>query len=46
MIGRGAYGNPWFFSGHTPSVTKKLDVLIEHTELFIKTLANLSLLMS
>ena len=37
MIGRGAYGNPWFFSGHTPSVTKKLDVLIEHTELFIKT---------
>ena len=37
MIGRGAYGNPWFFSGYTPSVTKKLDVLTEHTELFIKT---------
>ena len=37
MIGRGAYGNPWFFSGYMPTVTKKLNVLIEHTELFIKT---------
>ncbi len=34
MIGRGIFGNPWFFSGHAPSVEEKLAVMMEHTELF------------
>ena len=37
MVGRGAYGNPWFFSTHTPTAKEKLDILIEHTELFLDT---------
>lgn len=36
MIGRGIFGNPWFFSGHTPSLEERLNVLIEHTELYEK----------
>ncbi len=36
MIGRGIFGNPWFFSGHTPTIEEKLKVMIEHTELFEK----------
>jgi tRNA-dihydrouridine synthase len=34
MIGRGIFGNPWFFSGHVPTTTEKLNVLVEHTKLF------------
>lgn len=34
MIGRGIFGNPWFFSGHTPTLPEKLDVLVEHCRLF------------
>ena len=34
MIGRGIFGNPWFFSGRTPDVREKLDRLVKHTELF------------
>lgn len=36
MIGRGVFGNPWFFADpvHTPSVSEKLHALIEHTKLF------------
>jgi len=36
MIGRGIFGNPWFFSGHTPNIEDKLKVLIEHSKLFEK----------
>ena len=34
MIGRGIFGNPWFFSGHTPSIKEKLDRMVIHAELF------------
>ena len=36
MIGRGIFGNPWFFSGDTPNIEDKLKVLIEHSKLFEK----------
>ena len=36
MIGRGLFGNPWFFSGHTPTTKEKLKVLVEHTGVFEK----------
>lgn len=41
MIGRGIFGNPWFFSGGNTSVpiSEKLQVLIEHTQIFDKELA-------
>lgn len=38
MIGRGIFGNPWFFSGHIPTVKEKLKVMLEHTKLFAKLL--------
>jgi len=38
MVGRGAYGNPWFFTGHTPTKEEKLEVMLEHTKLFEKLL--------
>jgi tRNA-dihydrouridine synthase len=34
MIGRGIFGNPWFFSGYAPTVEEKLSALVEHTLLF------------
>lgn len=35
MIGRGLFGNPWFFrSSFTPTVEDKLNALVEHTGLF------------
>lgn len=34
MMGRGVFGNPWLFSGHTPTLKEKFEVLIEHTKLF------------
>ncbi|PCI29286.1 dihydrouridine synthase [Candidatus Kaiserbacteria bacterium] len=36
MIGRGIFGNPWVFSSHVPTFNEKLEVLIEHSELFEK----------
>ncbi|MBU2576038.1 tRNA-dihydrouridine synthase [Patescibacteria group bacterium] len=36
MIGRGVFGNPWFFSGKTTDTHDKLRVLIEHAKLFEK----------
>lgn len=38
MIGRGIFGNPWFFSEKSPSLNEKLEVLLEHTKLFEKML--------
>jgi tRNA-dihydrouridine synthase len=34
MIGRAAFGRPWFFSGRTPSLTERLRIMVEHVELF------------
>jgi nifR3 family TIM-barrel protein len=47
MIGRGVFGNPWFFKFTSPQpspykgegVKQKLEVLIEHTQIFDKELA-------
>jgi len=37
MIGRGAFGNPWFFrEGYEPTIAEKLQVLVEHTKRFEK----------
>ncbi len=45
MIGRGVFGNPWFFSGkeigskEPISLKEKLQILVEHTKLFEKELS-------
>ncbi len=42
MIGRGVFGNPWFFllnDTHDASTEEKLKVLVEHTHLFEKKLS-------
>ena len=36
MIGRGIFGNPWFFSGTTPSAKEKIGRLVIHARLFEK----------
>lgn len=36
LIGRGAQGNPWFFSGEQVSLKEKLTVAIEHARYFEK----------
>ena len=41
MIGRGVFGNPWFFSGrdsHDISINEKVEVLKEHIKIFEKKL--------
>ncbi len=44
MVGRGAFGNPWFFkiggepsSGGSPSLVERLRVMVEHASLFEET---------
>ncbi|MCB0272790.1 MAG: tRNA dihydrouridine synthase DusB [Bdellovibrionales bacterium] len=32
MIARGALGNPWIFSGYTPTIQERFDTLLEHLE--------------
>lgn len=34
MVGRGIFGNPWFFSRYTPTIEEKLKVLKEHSNFF------------
>ena len=34
MIGRGALGNPWLFSGKNPNIEDRLRAIIEHAEIF------------
>lgn len=34
MIGRGAFGQPWFFADAVPPIQQRLSILIEHAELF------------
>ncbi len=43
MLGRAVFGNPWLFSGRTdePTQQEKIDLLIEHIELFQKHLSGL-----
>ncbi len=43
MIGRGVFGNPWFFNEQKKEISKeeKLDALIEHTKLFEKELGGI-----
>jgi nifR3 family TIM-barrel protein len=44
MIGRGIFGNPWFFdSNRNPeiSIREKLEVMLEHTKLFWDTLSEI-----
>ena len=36
MVGRGIFGNPWFFSGKNPKIKEKMKVALEHTKLFEK----------
>ncbi|OGD68595.1 hypothetical protein A2996_01700 [Candidatus Campbellbacteria bacterium RIFCSPLOWO2_01_FULL_34_15] len=36
MVGRGIFGNPWFFSGKNPTIKEKMKVALEHTKLFEK----------
>lgn len=44
MIGRGIFGNPWFFNtekdASTVSIEEKLRVMVEHTRLFEELLGN------
>jgi len=40
MIGRGVFGNPWFFADHSPSTEEKLKAMVEHAKLFEKMLGN------
>jgi nifR3 family TIM-barrel protein len=34
MIGRSVLGNPWFFSGQSPTLPERLKAVIEHAEIF------------
>lgn len=34
MVGRGVFGNPWFFSGREPVLEEKLRVLVEHAQTY------------
>jgi tRNA-dihydrouridine synthase len=36
MIGRGIFGDPWFFTEHQPSIGEKLDRMVIHAETFEK----------
>ncbi len=40
MLGRAIFGNPWLFSGRTPSVEERLRVLMEHTDFFEEILGD------
>lgn len=36
MVGRGAFGRPWFFSGGEPDLPTRLKIMVEHSILFEK----------
>jgi tRNA-dihydrouridine synthase B len=38
MIGRGAFGKPWIFTGVGKNTEQKLKILVEHTKIFDKLL--------
>lgn len=41
MVGRGAFGNPWFFTGYSPSIEERLRALVEHARLFEELLGSI-----
>jgi tRNA-dihydrouridine synthase len=41
MVGRGAFGSPWFFKNNQPSIKERLTIMLEHAELFNQKLGNL-----
>jgi len=41
MLGRAIFGNPWLFGKHIPTTKEKLEVLIEHTNLFHELLGDI-----
>jgi tRNA-dihydrouridine synthase len=42
MIGRGLFGNPWFFAEHVPTPAERVDGLTKHLELFETELSQLT----
>jgi nifR3 family TIM-barrel protein len=34
MVGRGLLGNPWFFTDRIPSLSERLNAIVEHAEIF------------
>ncbi len=40
MIGRGLFGNPWFFSGRVPEIEERLERMVSHAALFEKLYGN------
>jgi nifR3 family TIM-barrel protein len=34
MVGRGVFGNPWFFSGKSPTLRQRLTRMVKHTAYF------------
>jgi nifR3 family TIM-barrel protein len=42
MVGRGAFGNPWFFreDNHQPNIKERLSVMLEHARLFNELLGD------
>lgn len=36
MIGRGFFGKPWLLSAQEPGLEKRLDILLEHSKLYIE----------
>jgi len=42
MIGRGLFGNPWFFSEQVPTPQQRIDALIEHIQLFENLLGGIA----
>ncbi len=41
MVGRGAFGNPWFFTDYTPTIGERLKVLVEHSYLYEELLGEI-----
>ncbi|MSR71222.1 MAG: tRNA-dihydrouridine synthase [Candidatus Taylorbacteria bacterium] len=41
MLGRAIFGNPWLFSDKIPTTKEKLEILIEHSNLFEKLLGDI-----
>ena len=40
MLGRAIFGNPWLFGEHKPTISEKLNVMVEHTKLFEELLSH------
>ena len=41
MVGRGIFGNPWFFSGKAATPRERLEVMLEHAKTFDKLLGGI-----